>query len=304
MKKFIFQSIIFIILLFLIDTFFGIIISHLRKSAKDGDTHRFEYIADFMTDSVIIMGSSRAIHHYSTPMLTDSLGISCYNCGLDGNGIIYNYGILRMITERYKPALIIYDVIPNFDIIELESSPNQKYLGALRPYYTRDGIAEIFAAVDPTEKFKMLSNLYAYNTRFIQILSDNVHAQNSNSLGYKPLEGTMDYEPPREDDLSKYKVDDLKISYLNECIHLCKEKNIKLVFAISPFFFSPDKSVYQPIYELAEVNDIPIWDFSTIYVGNRDYFKDSSHLNSKGATDFTNTILPRIRKVLSGDLEL
>ena len=37
---------------------------------------------------VLIMGSSRAHHHYVPEIISDSLGLSCYNTGKDGNGII------------------------------------------------------------------------------------------------------------------------------------------------------------------------------------------------------------------------
>ena len=59
-------------------------------------------------------------------MISDSLGVSCYNAGESGCGIILAYGRLLMILERYTPKAIIYEVTPDFDY--LDGKDNHKYL--------------------------------------------------------------------------------------------------------------------------------------------------------------------------------
>lgn len=72
-------------------------------------------------------------------------------------GIIFNYGRLQLVEERNKVKSIIYDVEPDYDLLE---DDNTTYLGNLRPYYWRDHISSIFHDVDATERFKMLFPFY------------------------------------------------------------------------------------------------------------------------------------------------
>lgn len=65
------------------------------------------FISDEVDANILIFGSSRAAHHYVPSILSDSLDMSCYNCGMDGNGIIYGYGKLKTITARYYPKIVI-----------------------------------------------------------------------------------------------------------------------------------------------------------------------------------------------------
>ena len=83
------------------------------------------FISDEVDANILIFGSSRAAHHYVPSILSDSLDMSCYNCGLDGNGIIYGYGKLKTITARYYPKIVILDIQPTFDLF---TNDNCKYL--------------------------------------------------------------------------------------------------------------------------------------------------------------------------------
>ena len=96
-------------------------------------------------EDVILMGSSRASHHYVTQIITDSLGLICFNAGQDGNGIIMQYGRWKMISERYAPKVLIYDITPVFDLME---NDNMTYIDHLKPFCSdgevKDYVAELF----------------------------------------------------------------------------------------------------------------------------------------------------------------
>lgn len=155
MKRFFVKIIIFGVLVLAIDMAVGLIFPMLVSNAKGGDNKRNNYICNDTKEDILVFGSSRAIHHYNPEMISDSTGMTCYNCGQDGNGIILNHARLKIITERYAPKYIIYDVTPGFDL--LAGDDNHKYLGMLRAYYDRNGIPGIFESVDQTEKYKMQS---------------------------------------------------------------------------------------------------------------------------------------------------
>ena len=92
MKRFILKGILFITLIIFVDFIIGGIFNYLSLNAKSGGNLKNNYIAYNMKEELLIMGSSRAAHHYKPGIFSDSLNMSCYNCGRDGNGIILMYG--------------------------------------------------------------------------------------------------------------------------------------------------------------------------------------------------------------------
>ncbi len=130
MKRFLLKVLLFFACVVVMDNVLGYGFSWLRVNAKGGSTANCEYIANRANEDIIILGSSRAAHHYVPKIIEDSLGMSCYNCGEEGNGVILAYGRLKMLTNRYKPKLIMYEITPGYDYGTIE--PNTKFLGYLR----------------------------------------------------------------------------------------------------------------------------------------------------------------------------
>ncbi|MDE5811360.1 MAG: hypothetical protein K2H61_03515, partial [Muribaculaceae bacterium] len=260
---------------------------YLNTHAKGGDTGNFYFIANEMTDSVLIFGSSRAIHHYNPKILEDSLQTTVYNCGLDGNGIIFNYGRLLTVVDHYTPSMIIYDVMPKFDMI---ADDNSRYLQAQRRWYDVDGVAQIFHDVNPLESLKMRSNLYRYNETFIQMLSDNVKPmQNISYHGFKPIEESMNYDSPAKH-IEWTGWDPLKLKYFQAFADLCRDRGIELVISYSPFYKSQTDPALIAFTEFAKANNLRVFDYSTFEEIAEDpsCFSDASHLNHIGADRFTN----------------
>lgn len=275
----------------------GLLFPFLVSNAKGGDNWRNNYICNDIKEDVLIFGSSRAIHHYNPNIICDSLNMSCYNCGQDGNGIILNYARYNLILQRYTPKLIIYDIQSSFDLIS--GDDNHKYLKWLKAYYDKDGIPQIFESVDKTEKFKMMSNLYRYNSSFIQIVSDCIHPQQSSGeKGFRPLLGEMDSMKisKKTDFNTNVKYDSLKLKYINKFINA--NKNVMVVFVISPTWNGLDSSQYYPIKKICEENGLLFINFANDqkYMYNYKYFKDGAHLNSVGADEFTKDLMSILKE--------
>ena len=170
MKRYIMQIIVFFLLVFVVDFVAGKSFSYLIEHAKGGDNKRNNYICNEINQEILVFGSSRAEHHYNPLIISDSLGLSCYNCGQGGMGAILNYARYQLIIRRYHPKMVFYEVTPSFDLLSKED--NHKFLKWIRAYYGKPGIPEVFESVDSKEKYKMLSRMYRYNTNFLQIISD------------------------------------------------------------------------------------------------------------------------------------
>lgn len=144
MKKFVGKVLLFLVGLVVLDFLVGMGGKYLVSHAKGGDTGLSNYICRQMKDECIIFGSSRGMHHYDPNIISDSLGMSCWNCSLDGNGIILMYGRYKMLSARYTPKVLIYDVCTSFDLI---AGDNHTYLGGLRYYYDEPSVDSIFGAL-------------------------------------------------------------------------------------------------------------------------------------------------------------
>lgn len=297
MKRFIIKIALFFALLVVVDILCGFTLGYFAKNAKGGFTQRDTYICDKLETDFLLMGSSRCVRHYNPQIITDSLGISCYNTGQMGNGIILNYGRLRMIDERKKPKVVIYDITPEFDIFV--GYDNHRFLTWLKQHYERNGIAEIFESVDPIEKYKMVSQLYRYNSRIIELMTDYLHPiSDARSDGYSPLKGELDRTKIRigGEKANNLDLDKVKLDYVNKLID--ELDGVKLYFVVSPKWYGMDSVQFQPIMDICQERGIPFIDFSNNlkYVHQDIFFKDGNHMNERGADEFTKDLIGCLKK--------
>ena len=73
--------------------------------------------------------------------------------------------------------------------------------------------------------------------------------------------------------------------------------DVKIVFTISPTWYGLSQKISAPIREICLQKNIPFLDFSNDpkYVHNSNYFKDGSHLNAKGADEFTRDLIKALK---------
>lgn len=294
MKRFVLRLCVFLAMMFILDRGFGLAMRYLQDHAKGGYIGHHNYILHRTNEDILIFGSSRAIHHYNPQILMDSLGMTCYNCGQDGNGIVLFYGWWQMIKKRHKPDIVIYDVNPVFDLLVGED--NHKYLGWLRSEYDNDNVKQIFEDIDPSEKYKMQSMMYRYNSKFLQNITDYLHPLfNISPNGYLPLEGEMDKMKVRDNSdkrVSRYAFDSQKLAYIESLIKDTKERGIKLLFVASPIWYGMDDCQFLLLKEICQRQGVLFYNYSndTSFVHHDELFKDGSHLNSHGADVFTKEI--------------
>lgn len=299
MIKFLIKLVVFGALLFGIDRGVGAAMSYFSNHAIGGYVAHHNYMNNELSKDVLIFGSSRAVHHYDAKMIEDSLGMSCYNCGQDGGGIILNYGEWLMIKEHCQPKLIIYDFEDSFDLYE--GAPGAKFLGWLKPFYDRDGIKDIFEAVDKTEKWKMMSMMYRNNGKALQIMSDYLYpVYKVDPYGFVPMDLQLDTLQIRKTGVKVKKpipqVDNLKFGFLEKFIKSVGDT--KLVFAVSPMWYGKDERRLVPIIEICKKYNIPLVDYSNDvnFVHHNEYFYNGTHLNATGAEEFTKVFIDSIRK--------
>lgn len=307
MIKFLKKVSLFFIFVAVIDVSCGYGFNILKRNAKGGDTQKNYYIAEKCCDDILILGSSRAARHYIPSVLEDSLGMSCYNCGEPGCGIITAYARYKMVTERKKPKIVVYEVYPDYDYYKTDEY--KKYLGRIRQYADKPSVREMYLELgDELEGVRLFSNMYRNNSFIVHNVVDNLIRGNEYK-GYKPLKGVLKDEvqdSKMRDKLSvdRYNiVDSIKLSYIEKFIVEMKRDSVKCCFIVSPRCIDPKaalimKDEYGPISKICRENKVPFIDFTYMegVSDNRTLFQDDRHLNHNGALIYTADIC----SVLSG----
>ena len=260
MKKFIAKIILFFAIIVFFDYLFGISMSYIVNHIQIGGQGRDNYICSLANEDILIFGSSRAVHHYNATMLEDSIGLSCYNCGDDGYGIILSFGRLTMVKERHQPKIIIQDVSTSFDLFK---NDNHQYLGWLKARYEHTGIPAIFDDIDKTERCKMLSQMYRYNSKFLQNLFVYLTSISTDTgiKGFRPINSEFDpMKVIKNPKAEKYEYDSLKMAYIDKFIDL--SKGSQLFFVVSPMWYGMDTAKVKPLQDICQQRNIPFLDFS------------------------------------------
>ncbi len=206
-----------------------------------------------------------------------------------------------MVEERYHPKVLVYDVLFRMDLLE---GDNHTYLGELRYFYDYADVDSIFWNVDKTERFKMMSKMYRFNSMLPQLITDNLHPLHDLAKGYEPHDWRMTYEPSIDDGDEDYICDSLKLYYLERLIKDCEGKTT-LIFTVSPCYKRTSDTVLKPIQTLCDKYGVPLISHFTDSAFNfkKEYFYDSYHLNSTGATEYSKIVAGEIRQLLGKRLK-
>lgn len=295
MQRFVWLRVVaFLILLVAMDLLFGNILRKAYFSQKYGVLSRITYAIEGTHAEGLIMGSSRASHHFVTDSLTSINKMPFYNSGKDGQSIFYHYAILKCVLERYTPKVIVLDLLSD----ELyEKTESYDRLSELLPY-CRDhaGLDFVTSLRGPFEQFKMKSQIYPFNSLLISIASGNSSLSKNRFVeqnGYLPLFGEFkgDLDSPEPEKIMK--IDPNKLAIYHSFIKECQSHNIKLYITISPYLkLLPENSSTKMIQEIAEKNKIPFYNYSNDehFVQHSNFFWDQGHLNNEGAILFTQLI--------------
>ena len=291
------KILIFIILIFIFDLVFGLIYSKYFYLQSDSRFAKSNYAFKNCYDEIIILGDSRAEHHYNTKNISDSLNLSSFNFGSDGQSLFYHNAILKALLLRYKPKIIILDLNPK-DLFYNEKSYDR--LSYLFPYDTK--IVDDFVRLDSFFKvyFKKI-NFYKYNGTFLITLK-SYFSPKKYYQGFNPLYGNIDDKSKVEMNKSIRNeiIDSNKIKSFNEIIDCCSKNNIELFIFVSPYynlFYNDDTFKIDHFLNKRLLNNIKYFDFSSsnLFLKNDTIFKDNSHLNSKGADYYTDMVISLIK---------
>lgn len=293
MRKFIHKLSLLIFLIFIVDYIVGQVLTYIDNCNESEKSNN--YIMSRVNQDILIFGSSRAYRHYDTRIISESLGMTCFNCGQTGQGVIHNYALLSAITGRYIPKLIIYDIYPLADFLQ---GDNIRYIKDFLPYKDNKVILKVLLRVDNMVKIKSFSKMFCYNDicnnmllTFLKLLPDE-ECMN----GFVPTNKKMDVKKLKLSSGCTDTFDNLKLKFLRDFLQISNKT--KIVLVMSPIWYGEDKKNVKLANMLAKKYNIPFIDFTanTKYVHNNEYFYDGIHMNSEGAKAFTKDLIKQMQK--------
>ena len=298
--RFIANSIVLIFLLFIFDLALGNLLRHLYFMAKSGKNYHLTYSLDSVKADIIILGSSRAYRHYVPKILEDSLALTCFNTGRDGDYMLTSFAVYKSITKRYTPQIILMEINPSEILV---GTKGYDELNALLPYYKdKKEIRRIIELRSKFERLKLLSKIYPFNSALLSIIQSIVKDEDINELkGYQPFVGNLPFATLSYQREEIKDIDPQKINFLEELIFDCNTRHIRLIFIQSPRYTLVDQRTSLPILNKLAINyGVEFWNYvnDTMYL-KPEYFKDNPHLNYLGAEKFTKSIASRIKREIS-----
>jgi hypothetical protein len=189
--RFIKRTTLFIILLALADQLIGYGVNKFYFKQKKGAFAQITYAIDSTRSDVLILGSSKALHHYVSPVISKGLNLSVYNCGNNGQQLPYSAAILKLITERYQPKIIIVDMLL-WDFGKGDDKFDR--LSVLLPYYSaHPGVLPYINQNSQFERLKLISKSYPFNSFLLPGLYNYFLAGTllPTQNGYLPLNRTL-----------------------------------------------------------------------------------------------------------------
>lgn len=321
--KFLKRSLLLLALIIVLDQVVGLVMHKLYFGSTSGAEFETTYAFTKADADVIITGSSKARRNYNTPLISDSLHLSCYNAGHDGQSLLFSYAMTKMILSHHTPKMIVVEMFPE-ELYYKEVHYDR--LNVLLPYYAdypevrevadwrgtrNEDTTSVFYKLMPynMEKIKLLSQSYRYNSMWLDLLKGIFKKQKTES-GYLPLNRTITEKEKQqyiaEFELSKNRernrhIDPNKVKALLGIINLCEQKNVKVVLVMSPVLKRYDTDpVYDLIDSVSLSHHISYFDFTNdAAFNNSTYFADN-HMNKTGSTYFSSILAQKLKTVLAG----
>jgi hypothetical protein len=285
-------------ILITIDKLTGQVLRHYYFTQKYGALSRTTYAIDSTQAEILVFGSSRASHHYVPDIFEEELHMSFYNTGRDGNFLFYSTAIFKLIINRYKPKIVLLDLLPNELYYDRTSYDR---LASLLPYIKdHPEIKGIIELKSPFEKYKLISSIYPFNSLILNIINGNLELFKYSSpeqKGYVPLKNHLLDTILVERKPFVEPIDKNKLEALLEIIRLCKKYDIQLILISSPIYgiVNHDK-MSDLIKQLADANNVIYFNFTnnSAFLSTPKYFQDPLHLNHMGAYYFSHVIAKEI----------
>lgn len=272
----------------------------LPQISNQGDSGKTYYSLNDVNTPVVIVGSSRAAHHYVTEMIEDSLLMPAYNVARDGCFFSYNCCVINSILDRYAPELIIWENGTEY-LYEGISDP----LESLYPYYSQNKWVSrtIQEELPLTEYLRLNSNIYQYNSIVHRIL---MRYRGRHSFSDGTIKGYLPLAPKQlkkqlaleKEELESSALSETKIERFRSTLERAQKIGVRIVVVDSPKYKlrTYENLSASKMQELCERYGALYIDNSQLpyFLDHPELFNDATHMNDDGAKVYTELFLKQI----------
>ncbi len=301
MKKLMVFIVTCMALVVLADFVFGAFCNwYVKNKSLPGDYESVDYLIKRSNDDVVILGSSIALNSLMPTIIEDSLGMSCYNGGANGQALPFYDSMIECLLTRYKPKMIILGMRPS----ELEGSGVGGRYNFLVPYYDKGYhmIDSCLESKDRYEPYLLKSNLYRYNTIWWRILL--YHFITPGEPGEKGFvaKGIPSVFPTLYDNEVNGNITKSRMDEFINMAERCRKNGVKLVVYFPPQYykFNRNSTTIQFVEKYCQEHNIPCFDDSQNpdFLNHKEWFYDNVHLNKDGAPIYTKIFMDNLRQAL------
>ena len=300
MKRLITSFLFILVGLFFVDRIGGQIMWWVNQNTNDISGPKLKYLADNVNEDIILLGTSRCNFHYIPSIITDSVGLSVYNGGIDASDCIYShYFVLNQILRHHTPQIICLELMTSDYIISNNPFETTSFFA---PYIGRCERADSIFKLAKNYWTYNLCHLYRYNAKAVSNIGGLfINKNQENNNGYIPLKQPNIHPQKLEEVHTNNNIDSLKLEYVEKFITLCKNKKIKLFFTVSPEYTIADIDLYDTLKNIALKHEVPFFDYHSkkLFHEHPEYFKDKTHLWDKGAKLFTTIFAQDLKRYLT-----
>lgn len=264
-----------------------------------GEYGALEKILRHNDADLLVLGSSVALVNVNNKALGDSLGITTYNGGGNGQAFPFFLTMLKGAVARHAPREILLCVLPtDFTSDELGDRYN-----IFAPYYGLNiaDIDENLNAVKQHNDVFLQSNLYRLNKHWFRILLYHIVMPNLPG-GDGHLARPVPPVYPEKHNAYIGEISSEREKQLTEFLALCRDNNIKVSILFTPAYFNYTNLAGET-NAVQRVRDIAAKFGATVYVDSHlapftsdsTLFYDNMHLNIEGTKIYTDTLLAHLK---------
>ena len=300
MKQFVYYILLVFLIVFTADIIVSAFLDHLYLKTRTGQTGgKINYYLNLPKHpKLLIMGNSRAFYQ----VIPDSFHIPAFNIGHAGTDDGFEAGLLDLLEKEHKlPEIILLQVEPRLYRGETsQEDVNSTSVNVLQYYYGKnETITNYINQISPSQRFFYLFRSYRYNNRIINIFNNyykTTESKNDFQTGYEAIPFDKPDSLNTINSISTalfppYVFAPNKMKYLKKIISLCKAHGVRLVLFTSPNFDDRMSDYLHPLVQkidsLAKQNNLTYINYLEIKLplitNNGGYWKDSEHLNHRGA---------------------
>lgn len=298
MKKVIVYISFVVILLLLADYLLGVCSNYYIKSHQLPGRYRpLDKLIKEVNSDIVLIGNSAILNSIDPQIIEDSLSMTCYNGGIEGQGIDFCETIIDCVLQRHTPKIIVLGLRPE----EMGANIGEGIYDVLKPYYKMGykSIDDHFNQAEQYERILLQSNLIRYNTIWVRVLLymlfDNTTYRDN---GFMPKNIPTTFPTLKHIEKVEQPMNN-KLECIERIITKCNERNIAFVICYPPTLMSFDKGKVPCIETVKDLcnhyNKPCIIDYNNPYFQQHpELFYDNGHVNKNGAFLYSQIISSKI----------